>query len=42
MTTLPLFKISTDQDQVPPDEDKELSELLGLAKLEDQEDGIEW
>ena len=40
MTTLPLFKIRTNQDQVPPDEDEESSRLLKLAKSEDQEDGV--
>ena len=40
MTTLPLFKIRTNQNQVPPDEDRELSQLLGFARLEDQEDGV--
>ena len=42
MTTLLFFKIKTDQDQVPPDEDGELSQLPELARLEDQEDGIRW
>ena len=42
MMTLPLLKIRTDQDQVPPDEDEELSQLLRLARSEDQEDGVEW
>ena len=40
MTTLPFFKIKTDQNQMPPDEDRELSQLLRLLRLEDQEDGI--
>lgn len=40
MMILLLFKIQTNQDQVPLDEDKELSKLLGLAKFEDQEDGV--
>ena len=40
MTTLPLFKIKTDQDQVPSDENEELSQLLGFARSEDQEDGV--
>ena len=40
MTTLPLFKIRTDKDQVPPDEDRKLSQLLGLVKSEDQEDAV--
>ena len=40
MTTLSLLKIRTDQDRVPPDEDRELSQLLGLARVEDQEDGV--
>ena len=35
ITTLLLFKIRTNQDQVPPDEDEELSQFLGLARLED-------
>ena len=35
MRTLPLFQIQTDQDQVPPDKDKGLSQLLALAKEED-------
>ena len=40
MTILPLFKIRPDQNQVLPDEDGELSQLLELARSEDQEDGI--
>ena len=40
MTTLPLFKIRTDQDQMPSDKDEKLSQLLGLAKSEDQEDDV--
>ena len=40
MTILPLFKIRTNQDQVSPDKDGELSQLLGFARLEDQEDGV--
>ena len=40
MTTLSLFKIKTNQDQVAPDEDEKSSQLLGLARLEDQEDCI--
>ena len=28
----------SDQDRVPPDEDEKLSQLLGLARSEDQED----
>ena len=42
MTTLPLFKIRTDQDQVPLDKDVELLQLLRLAKSKDQEDSIRW
>ena len=42
MTTLLFFKIRTNQDQVPPDEDAKSLQLLGLASLEDQEDGIGW
>ena len=42
MTTLPLFKIRTNKDQVPPDKDGELLQLLGLARPEDQEDGMGW
>ena len=42
MTTLRFFKIRTDQDRVPPDKDGESSQLLGLARLEDQEYGIRW
>ena len=42
MTTLPLFYIKTDQDRVPPDEDGELLQLLVFARLEDQEDDVEW
>ena len=37
MTTLFLLKIRTDQDQIPLDEDKKFSQLLGLARLENQE-----
>ena len=40
MTTLLFFKIKTDQNQVPPDKDGELSQLLGLATSEDQKDGV--
>ena len=40
MMTLPLFQIRTDQDQVPSDKDEKLSQLLKLARLEDQEDGV--
>ena len=40
MMTLPLFWIKIDQEQVSPDEDGELSQLLGLVNLEDQEDGV--
>ena len=40
MTTLPLFKIRTNQDRVPLNEDEKLSQLLGLARLEDQEHGV--
>ena len=40
MTTLLLFKIRTDKDRVPPDEDKKLLQLLGLARSEDQKDGV--
>ena len=35
MTTLPLFKIKTNQDQVPLDKDREFLQLLRLARLED-------
>ena len=42
MTTLPLFKIKTNYNQVPPDENEKSSQLLGLAKSEDQEDGVRW
>ena len=42
MMTLPLFKIKIDQNQVPLDKDGELSQLLGLAKSEDQKDGVRW
>ena len=40
MTTLFLFKIKTNQNQVPSDEDGELSQLLGFARLEDQKDDV--
>ena len=40
MTTLALFKIRTHQDQMPPDKDGELLQLLGLAKLKDQNDCV--
>ena len=37
--TLPLFKIRIDQDQMLPNEDEKLSQLLKLTRSEDQEDG---
>ena len=40
MIILPLFKIRTYQDQVPLDEDGELSQFLEFARSEDQEDGV--
>ena len=40
MTILYLFKIKTDQDQMAPDKDGELSQLLELVRSEDQEDGL--
>ena len=40
MTILPLFKIKTDQDQVHPNKDEELSQLLGFARSEDQKDNV--
>ena len=40
MTILPLFKIKIDQDQVPPNNDKELSQLLGFARSKDQKDAV--
>ena len=42
MTTVPLFKIKTDQDRVSPDQYAELSQFLEVARLEDQEDGGRW
>ena len=42
MTTLPFFKIRTDQDRVPLDKDEKSSQFLGLAKSEDQEDDVRW
>ena len=42
MTILLFFNIRTNQDQVTTDEDEKLSQLLELAKLEDQEDGVGW
>ena len=42
MTILLLFKIKTNQDQVLLDEDGELSQLLELARLEDQRDDVRW
>ena len=40
MTTLPLFKIRINKDQVPPDKDKKSSQFLEFATFEDQEDGV--
>ena len=42
MTTLPLFIIRINQDQMLPDKDEESSKLLELVKSEDQEDGVGW
>ena len=42
MTTLPFFKIRTNQDQVPLYAGEELSQLLLLARLEDQKDAVGW
>ena len=40
MTTLPLFKIRTNQERVSPNENRELSQLLRLARSEDQENSV--
>ena len=42
MTTLPIFEIRLNQDQVPLYEDEKSSQLLELAKLEDWEDDVGW
>ena len=42
MTIPPLFKIRIDRGRVPPNEDRDLSQFLELAKSEDQKDGVRW